>query len=62
LPNGASLQRKFTVRDTLKYVKNYVGENQVSGVGSYDLAVPYPRRVFNEEGMYIINNFVKLGS
>jgi len=52
LPNGASLQRRFTVRDTLKFVKNYVDENKVSGVGSYDLAVPYPRRVFNEQGMY----------
>lgn len=51
LPNGASLQRKFTITDTLKSVKNYIDENQTSGSGSYDLAVPYPRKVFNEQDM-----------
>lgn len=53
LPNGASLQRKFAITDTLKSVNNYVDENQISGFGLYDLAIPYPRRVFNEQGMCI---------
>lgn len=51
LPNGANLQRKFTMMDTLRSVKNYVDENQISDVRSYDLAVPYPRKVFNEQDM-----------
>lgn len=51
LPNGASLQRKFAMTDTLKSVKNYVDENQTSGLGLYNLAVPYPRKVFSEQDM-----------
>ncbi|KAJ6792965.1 plant UBX domain-containing protein 11 isoform X1 [Iris pallida] len=54
LPNGASLQRKFTRTDTLRSVKDYVDENQISGMVSYDLAVPYPRKVFNEQDMDIV--------
>lgn len=54
LPDGASLQMKFSVTDTLRSVKDYVDENQ-SNIGSYDLAVPYPRRVFSEQGMNIQN-------
>ncbi|KAJ6825041.1 plant UBX domain-containing protein 11 isoform X2 [Iris pallida] len=53
LPNGASLQRKYTRTDTLRSVKDYVDENQISGIVSYDLAVPYPRKVFNEQDMDI---------
>lgn len=34
LPNGDSLQRKFTITETLKSVKNYVDENQTSELGS----------------------------
>ncbi|MCL7051315.1 hypothetical protein MKW94_018606 [Papaver nudicaule] len=48
LPGGASLQKKFSVTDTLESVKNYVDENQ-SSLGAYDLAVPYPRRIFSEQ-------------
>ncbi|XP_020253441.1 plant UBX domain-containing protein 11 isoform X2 [Asparagus officinalis] len=51
LPNGASLQRKFMLTDTLRSVKNYVDKNQSGGAGSYDLAVPYPRKVFSEHDM-----------
>ncbi|KAJ6825042.1 plant UBX domain-containing protein 11 isoform X1 [Iris pallida] len=53
LLNGASLQRKYTRTDTLRSVKDYVDENQISGIVSYDLAVPYPRKVFNEQDMDI---------
>ncbi|OVA11076.1 UBX [Macleaya cordata] len=51
LPDGASLQKKFSVTDALRLVKDYVDENQRSGIGSYDLAVPYPRKVFNEQDL-----------
>ncbi|KAI3963216.1 hypothetical protein MKX01_030346 [Papaver californicum] len=50
LPNGANLQKKFSVTDTLGSVKNYVDENQ-SSLGAYDLAVPYPHRVFSEQDL-----------
>lgn len=49
-PNGASLQEKFSVTSTLRMVKDYVDSNQASGVGTYDLAIPYPRKVFNDQG------------
>lgn len=51
MPNGTSLQMKLTFADTLRLVKNFVDENQVNEVGSYDLAVPYPRKLFNEQDM-----------
>ncbi|XP_059653929.1 plant UBX domain-containing protein 11 isoform X2 [Cornus florida] len=49
LPDGSSLQEKFSLTSTLRMVKVYVDENQASGIGSYDLAVPYPRKVFNDQ-------------
>ncbi|KAJ8547007.1 hypothetical protein K7X08_010593 [Anisodus acutangulus] len=51
LPDGSSLQVKFFVMDTLRMVKHYVDKNQTSSFGSYDLAVPYPRRVFGDEDL-----------
>lgn len=51
LPDGSSLQVKFSVMHTLRMVKDYVDENQTSSFGSYDLAIPYPRKVFGEQGM-----------
>lgn len=50
LPNGSSLQRKFSVMSSLRMVKDYVDENQESSVGPYDLAIPYPRKVFTNQG------------
>lgn len=50
LPSGSSLQVKFLVMDTLRMVKDYVDKNQTSSFGSYDLAVPYPRKVFGDGG------------
>ncbi|KAK2980919.1 hypothetical protein RJ640_009552, partial [Escallonia rubra] len=50
LPEGASLQEKFSIMSTLRMVKDYVDENQESDVGSYDIAIPYPRKVFHDEG------------
>ncbi|KAM7256743.1 hypothetical protein ACFE04_012484 [Oxalis oulophora] len=49
LPDGGSLRETFSVTDTLRMVKNYVDKNQQSNVGSYDLAVPYPRKVFRDQ-------------
>lgn len=59
LPNGTSLQEMFSVTSTLRIVKDYVDENQGSGIGSYDLAIPYPRKVFTEQGetCWIVNTF-----
>lgn len=51
LPDGSSLQVKFLVIDTLRMVKNYVDKNQTSSIGYYDLAVPYPRKVFGDEDL-----------
>ncbi|CAL9764562.1 unnamed protein product [Musa acuminata subsp. burmannicoides] len=51
IPNGTSLQTKLTLADTLRSVKIFVDENLDTMVGSYDLAVPYPRKLFNHEDM-----------
>lgn len=50
MPNGISLQTKLTVEDTLSSVKIFVDERIDHSIGSYDLAVPYPRKLFNGEG------------
>lgn len=50
LPNGVSLKQKFSVTSTVRMVKHYVDENQGSGLGTYDLAIPYPRKVFSNQG------------
>ncbi|KAI3823144.1 hypothetical protein L1987_04576 [Smallanthus sonchifolius] len=52
LPGGASLQEKFEPTSTLKMVKDYVDENQESSIGSYDLAIPYPRKVFSDQDLH----------
>lgn len=51
LPDFTSLQEKFPLTSALGVVKHYVDENQESSIGSYDLAIPYPRKVFSNEGM-----------
>jgi hypothetical protein len=53
LPDGVSLQEKFSVTSTLRTVKDYVDRNQASGIGAYDLAIPYPRKTFSDQGMHI---------
>lgn len=50
LPNGVSLKEKFSITSTMRMVKNYVDENQGSGIGNYDLAIPYPRKIFCDQG------------
>ena len=50
LPDGTSLQEMFSVTSTLRIVKEYVDQHQGSGIGRYDLAIPYPRKVFTEQG------------
>ncbi|XP_015887028.2 plant UBX domain-containing protein 11 [Ziziphus jujuba] len=51
IPNGANLQEKFSVTSTLRRVKDYVDQHQTSVVGSYDLAIPYPRKVFDDQDL-----------
>ncbi|KAK6255338.1 hypothetical protein SCA6_016643 [Theobroma cacao] len=51
LPDGSSLREKFPVADTLRMVKDYVDRNQSSGMGSYDLAIPYPRKLFGDQDL-----------
>uniref|UniRef100_A0A0V0IZ83 Putative UBX domain-containing protein 4-like n=1 Tax=Solanum chacoense TaxID=4108 RepID=A0A0V0IZ83_SOLCH len=51
LPDGSSLQVKLLVMDTLRMVKHYVDKNQTSSIGYYDLAVPYPRKVFGDKDL-----------
>lgn len=50
MPTGNNLQTKLTINDTLNSVKIFVDENLDNVLSSYDLAVPYPRRLFNDEG------------
>lgn len=50
LPDGGSLQEKFSVTSILRIVKDFVNSNQTFGLGTYDLAVPYPRKVYSEQG------------
>ncbi|KAM3311226.1 hypothetical protein ACQJBY_031722 [Aegilops geniculata] len=51
MPDGPSLQIKLTKEDVLRKVKTFVDENQGSGIGSYNLAMLYPRKVFTEQDM-----------
>ncbi|CAK9171276.1 unnamed protein product [Ilex paraguariensis] len=51
LPDGGSLKERFSVMSTLRMVKDFVDENLESSIGSYDLAIPYPRKVFGDQGM-----------
>ncbi|KAF9679114.1 hypothetical protein SADUNF_Sadunf07G0106300 [Salix dunnii] len=51
LPDGVSLQEKFSVTSTLRMVKDYVDRNQASGIGAYDLAIPYPRKIFSDQDL-----------
>ncbi|KAK4744001.1 hypothetical protein SAY87_010313 [Trapa incisa] len=51
LPDGVSLQDKFSVTSTLEMVKDYVDENRANDNGPYNLAIPYPRKVFNDQDL-----------
>ncbi|CAN1253314.1 Plant UBX domain-containing protein 11 [Linum perenne] len=51
LLNGTSIKEKFLVSSTLRMVKEYVDKNPESGNTSYDLAIPYPRKVFGEQDL-----------
>ncbi|KAJ0259296.1 Plant UBX domain-containing protein 11 [Hirschfeldia incana] len=51
LPHGANLQEKFSVASTLRMVKDYVNNNQTARLGAYDLAVPYPRKVYTDQDL-----------
>ena len=50
LPNGSRLQLSSPLTDTLQSVKKYVIENNASNLGAFDLAIPYPRKVFTNQG------------
>ena len=62
LPDGSSLQEKFPVAHTLRMIKDYVDRNQSCGMGSYDLAIPYPRKVFGDQGMAMCLHHTSLKS
>ncbi|GMN31258.1 hypothetical protein TIFTF001_044559 [Ficus carica] len=51
LPDGVNLQEKFSLTSTLRIVKDYVDEHHESVIGSYDLAIPYPRKVYNDQDL-----------
>ncbi|CAI0397198.1 unnamed protein product, partial [Linum tenue] len=51
LLNGTSIQEKFLVSCTLRMVKDYVDSNQENGYAAYDLAIPYPRKIFGEQDL-----------
>ncbi|KAG6422858.1 hypothetical protein SASPL_113240 [Salvia splendens] len=51
LPDGSSLQVKLLMTDTLRMVRDYINENQTSSLGSFSIAIPYPRKVFNGQEM-----------
>lgn len=51
LPDCTSLQEKFSLTSILREVKNYVDEKQEISMRSYDLAIPYPRKVFDSDDL-----------
>ncbi|KAK8677062.1 hypothetical protein V6N13_142618 [Hibiscus sabdariffa] len=51
LPDSSSLQERFPVTYTLSMIKDYVDRNQSSGMSSYDLAIPYPRKIFGDQDL-----------
>lgn len=51
LPDSSSLQEKFPLAYTLRMIKDYVDRNQSNVMGSYDLAIPYPRKLFGDQGI-----------
>ena len=50
MPSGNRLEMKLTKQDVLRKVKNFVDENKGSGLGSYDLSLVYPKRIFSDQG------------
>ncbi|CAN6381144.1 unnamed protein product [Urochloa humidicola] len=51
MPSGNRLEIKLTKQDVLRKVKNFVDEHKGSGLGSYDLSLVYPKRIFSEQDM-----------
>ncbi|CAK9313706.1 unnamed protein product [Citrullus colocynthis] len=51
LLDGVNLQEKFPKTSTLKMIKDYVDNSQENTLGSYDLAIPYPRKVFTDQDL-----------
>ncbi|PON74937.1 UBX domain-containing protein [Parasponia andersonii] len=51
MPNGGNLQDKFSVTSTLRLVKEYVDGHQDGIIGSYDLAIPYPRKMYGDQDL-----------
>jgi hypothetical protein len=49
MPSGNRLEIKLTKQDVLRKVKNFVDENK-GLLGSYDLSLVYPKRIFSEQG------------
>ncbi|GAB2265591.1 hypothetical protein Dimus_000630 [Dionaea muscipula] len=59
LPNGANLQAVFLKTSSLKSVKDFVDNNRTDGSSTYELAIPYPRKVFKEPDLS--RSLVELG-
>ncbi|XP_024022091.1 plant UBX domain-containing protein 11 [Morus notabilis] len=51
MPDGVNLQEKFSVTSTLRMVKDYIDEHHEGVIGSYDLAIPYPRNVYSDQDL-----------
>lgn len=61
MPSGNRLEIKVTKQDALRKVKNFVDENKGNGLGSYDLSLVYPKRVFSDQGiesLFLVTSFV----
>ncbi|GFP80713.1 UBX domain-containing protein 4 [Phtheirospermum japonicum] len=56
LPDGSGLRVTFSVMDTLRMIKEYINENQTSSLGSFSIAIPYPRKVFNDQDLLRIRS------
>lgn len=53
LTNGETIQGSFDSYQLLRDVKNFVDLQRTDGNLEFQLAVPFPRKVFTEEGMHL---------
>lgn len=60
MPSGNRLEIKVTKQDVLRKVMNFVDENKGNELGSYDLSLVYPKRVFSDQGtesLFLVTSF-----
>lgn len=58
LTNGETIQGTFESYQLLRDVKNFVDIQRTDGNMEFQLAVPFPRKVFTEEGIYLSFLFI----